>query len=383
MTATLAQNPIFHHEEDGKPLSGGKVYTYQSGTTTPLATYQDEAQSIINTNPVILDSNGDAVIRLIEDQAYRIVIKDSMDSVISTTDDVRAAVTSSTASGYLKKSGAGQSVSSVVTFTVSPKVPTPTADDDVANKAYVLGSTAQGVQGASRKLVIETTGTSAPITITADAVTVKNSADAYRTLRNVSLSVSLATSGSNGLDTGSVAISTWYFVYVIWNETTVEGIASLSATAPTLPTGYTYSARIGAVYTDGTANKYPLAIKQMDKTAWYKVVAGSNSTSQPTIQSGATGNISGPTWTTKATGTFVPTTATSIKLVSRVTGGQAIMVAPQNTYGDFSAAPNVPPIITAQTGTNSATINEIPLITTDIYVAANGGILNCAGWVDS
>jgi hypothetical protein len=383
MTATLAQNPIFHHEEDGKPLSGGRVYTFASGTHDDLTTYQDEAQTIENTNPVILDSNGDAVIRLIEDQAYRIVIKDSMDSVISTTDDVRAAVTSSTASGYLKKSGAGQSVSSVVTFTVSPKVPTPTADDDVANKAFVLGSTAQGVQGASRKLVIETTGTSAPITITADAVTVKNAADTYRTLRNVALSVSLATSGANGLDTGSVAASTWYFVHVIWNETTVVGLASLSATAPTLPTGYTYSARIGAVYTDGTANKYPLAIKQMDKTAWYKVVSGSNSTSNPTMHSGATGDVYAPTWTTKSVTPYVPGTAVVIKLVTRIASGQIMIIAPQNTYGGFSTTPNFPPVTNANSTTTVSNIIDIPLITTDIYVAANSGTLNCAGWIDS
>jgi hypothetical protein len=244
MTATLSQNPLFHVEIDGKPLVGGKVYTYQSGTATPLATYQDEAQTILNTNPVILDSNGDAVIRLLEDQSYRIVVKDSLDSLIETTDDVRANVTSAVASGYLKKTGAAQSVSSVVTFTSSPKAPTPTADDDVANKAYVLGAVAQGIAGNSRNLKIDYPGTGHAFTVTADALTVKNAAEAYRTLRNVSLTINASSVGANGLDTGALAISTWYYVYVIWNETTVAGLVSLSSSAPTLPTGYTYSARM-------------------------------------------------------------------------------------------------------------------------------------------
>jgi hypothetical protein len=33
----------------------------------------------------------------------------------------------------------------------------------------------------------------------------------------VSLTLNTATSGANGIDTGSVAASTWYFVYAIYN----------------------------------------------------------------------------------------------------------------------------------------------------------------------
>lgn len=40
------------------PLSGGKVYTYLAGTTTPSATYADSALTTPNTNPITLNSNG-------------------------------------------------------------------------------------------------------------------------------------------------------------------------------------------------------------------------------------------------------------------------------------------------------------------------------------
>ena len=40
------------------PLSGGKVYTYQAGTTTPYPTWADADQTIPNANPVILDAGG-------------------------------------------------------------------------------------------------------------------------------------------------------------------------------------------------------------------------------------------------------------------------------------------------------------------------------------
>lgn len=48
------------NDGNGNPLSGGKLYTYEAGTTTPKATYTDASGDTANTNPVILDSNGSA-----------------------------------------------------------------------------------------------------------------------------------------------------------------------------------------------------------------------------------------------------------------------------------------------------------------------------------
>lgn len=62
--------------ENGQTLSGGCVFTYQSGTSTALATYTDYTGSIQNPNPVILDSGGFASIWL-QQQAYRFVVYSS------------------------------------------------------------------------------------------------------------------------------------------------------------------------------------------------------------------------------------------------------------------------------------------------------------------
>lgn len=61
---------------------------------------------------------------------------------------------------------------------------------------------------------------------------------------------------AGGLDTGSVAINTWYHLHAIKRLDTgvVDALFSLSATSPTLPTNYDVSRRIGAVLTDGSAN---------------------------------------------------------------------------------------------------------------------------------
>lgn len=49
-------------DDNGSPLSIGKVYFYIPGTTTPKNTYQDSGGTILNTNPIILDAGGRAVI---------------------------------------------------------------------------------------------------------------------------------------------------------------------------------------------------------------------------------------------------------------------------------------------------------------------------------
>lgn len=42
----------------GEPAAGYKLYTYETGTTTPKTTYSDQAGAIPNTNPVTLDAEG-------------------------------------------------------------------------------------------------------------------------------------------------------------------------------------------------------------------------------------------------------------------------------------------------------------------------------------
>lgn len=72
----------------GVPLVGGKVYTYVTGTTTPLATYTDATGGTPNANPVILDSRGEANIWLDGSKQYRFVLKTSADVTLWTVDAV-------------------------------------------------------------------------------------------------------------------------------------------------------------------------------------------------------------------------------------------------------------------------------------------------------
>jgi microcystin-dependent protein len=77
----------------GAPLVGGKLYTYVAGTTTPQATYTDSTGATPNSNPVILDSRGEANIWLGE-ATYKFKLTDSNDVEIWTVDYISAPTTS-------------------------------------------------------------------------------------------------------------------------------------------------------------------------------------------------------------------------------------------------------------------------------------------------
>ena len=70
----------------------------------------------------------------------------------------------------------------------------------------------------------------------------------------VNLQLNFAINGANGLDTGTFAASTVYYVWLIDNGTTPAALASLSSTAPTMPSGYTYKCRLSADYSDSSTH---------------------------------------------------------------------------------------------------------------------------------
>lgn len=73
---------------DGAPLVGGKIYTYAAGTSTPIATYTDSGAGTANTNPIILDSYGQANIWLLDTVSYKFVVKDATDVLLYTVDNI-------------------------------------------------------------------------------------------------------------------------------------------------------------------------------------------------------------------------------------------------------------------------------------------------------
>lgn len=255
---------------------------------------------------------------------------------------------------------------------------------------------AQPIAGGFKNLKVQATANTT-VTVTADAITLEDAnGEAYRA-QTISTSINSAVTGANGLDTGAMANATWYSVWIIYNPTTntVAGLISISATAPTMPSGYTFKARNGWVITDGSANfKRTL---QYGRTAQY--VVGTNPATSVIVASGVTGtySVTSPTLSAVSVATVVPTTAVRITLGLNENwkGGatSAIQVAPNTAWGGTNngqsgSAGNVwfvaMPILGSPGNYNWPSITML-LEATTIAVAMDGagGAISCLGWEDN
>ena len=171
------------------------------------------------------------------------------------------------------------------------------------------------VAGGYRNLKLSADGASANVLITADQIVLDSVGTAGPLLaKAISVTAVTSKSGANGIDTGSVAASTWYSVWVISNGITEVALLSLSGTSPTMPEGYTYRRRVGWIRTDTTANKYPLRFSQCGDEVVRRLAAGSNITGNIMMAIGIQGVISGA-GVAVALGGFIPKTATEVRVV--------------------------------------------------------------------
>jgi len=74
----------------GVVLSGGQLFTYIAGSTTPQATWVDSTQNVQNPNPIILNSAGRPPneIWLQNGSAYKFILKDSANNTLGTWDNI-------------------------------------------------------------------------------------------------------------------------------------------------------------------------------------------------------------------------------------------------------------------------------------------------------
>ncbi len=82
MSYTLMPLPVlqFFTLDGTAPLAGGLLYTYQPGTSVPMATYTDDTGSVANPNPVVLDVYGRCTVWL--NGTYDMILTDALGNVI-------------------------------------------------------------------------------------------------------------------------------------------------------------------------------------------------------------------------------------------------------------------------------------------------------------
>jgi hypothetical protein len=110
----------------GVPLVGGTVTVYLAGTTTPTDTWQNRALTILNTNPITLDSRGEAVIWLDPAVTYKFVLKNFLGVTQWTVDNITGAQPASIVASLIASGGSAlvgfiQAGSGAVARTVEDK----------------------------------------------------------------------------------------------------------------------------------------------------------------------------------------------------------------------------------------------------------------------
>lgn len=135
-------------DDAGDPIAGAKLYVYEAGGSTPLASYSNEARTNANSQPVVADGDGwFGSVYIADDTLAKFVLKDASDVTLQTWDNVNAVLlTSSTTVAAL-----GISIINPITYGavgdgVANEVADVQAAIDAANAAgggtvYLLGKT--------------------------------------------------------------------------------------------------------------------------------------------------------------------------------------------------------------------------------------------------
>lgn len=73
--ALLSPLPVFQFfNDDGSPLVGGLLFSYEAGTSTPTPTFTDSSGNVQNANPIELDTRGQAIVWLNGLVTYKLVL---------------------------------------------------------------------------------------------------------------------------------------------------------------------------------------------------------------------------------------------------------------------------------------------------------------------
>jgi len=294
----------------GAPASGWKIYTYQAGSSTPLATYTDNTGNVAQSNPIIINSLGfptNGQIWLQAGTNYKLVLTDASDVVQKTEDNISGvndAVNSATewvsgpAPTYISASSfslAGDQrqtfqVGRRVKFSVTAGTVYGTIATSVYNGSSLTTITIGGGEGPLDSGLssvaygfLATTNSSVPaipvnlygvrgltgqnnsgtpntkFDIAADAIVLLQPSTGGTVIKQntgtATNDVSLAGPAANGRDqSAAFGISSWLHLYFIWNGSTVSSLSSLSppTVGPALPVGYTHWAYAGPVYNNAS-----------------------------------------------------------------------------------------------------------------------------------
>jgi hypothetical protein len=258
-----------YFDANGNPLAGGKLYTYQSGTTTPQATYTDSGGGTPNANPVVLDANGEAAVWLDPELSYKFVLKDSNDVTQWTVDGVIGLLTADAVSTSSIQDSA------VTTAKI--------ADDAVTADKLRDDASTDGNRAVTTNHIRDSAVTTAKLAsgvLSADSTGRAKMADAFVTQAKVEIRATT----TNGTDPGAGGVSKSSAV-ASWtnNTTTYTDITSTIITTLGNPVNLKIEgtgAGHSNVYSDGNGSGYAVFKWIRGTTDLVELASGSNSSAR-------------------------------------------------------------------------------------------------------
>lgn len=350
--------------DNGDPLTGGLLYVYTAGTTTPATTWTTNSGAVANTNPIVLDAAGRTPneIWLNSGATYKFILKTSTGVLVGTYDNIPAIDDPTVFNNLITVTGtntligtsvpaytayvAGMTLSFVPVATNTGAV-TIDVDGLGAKNIYVGSSTAMvgGEIVAGRIAQIEYDGTrfqlyEASISIADNSITTAKLADgAVTTVKIADSNVTTAKIADSNITTAKINNAAVTEAKIDTGAVTVDKIGSAAVTAAKLDSAQT-----------GTAPIYAAR-------AWV------NFNGAPS--SGTYGR----------TGTLV---TIAMSAHGMTTGQQANLTFSAGTGGTATSGSYLVTVIDANnftiTDSVSGTITGSPSVTRNLYVSASGNV---------
>lgn len=294
-------------ELDGSPLDNGAVYIGTAGLnseTNPIAVFWDNAGTQPAAQPLttragLIARNGAPARVYVNAAAYSLLVKDKQGRLIAYEASISSAVgTDNIDNGSITEAKLATAVTDKLNGALQRTGGTMTGAIVLAGNAaaalqpvplqqaetLLASAAATSLSG----LTMSATGTNANVTVAASELLLRAPDGTTRLVTGLTLGINTATVG---IDTsGTLASSTWYSVWIVYNTSTaqIEGRLSLSGTAPTFPANITHRLRVGWVRTDSTASKFPFPFLQTGSRVDYMPQAGTNLTGYLSVAGGGT-----------------------------------------------------------------------------------------------
>jgi hypothetical protein len=247
-------------DANGAPLSGGLIYTYLSGTSTPAVTYTSRSGAANNTNPIVLNAAGrtPAEIWLDGGVLYKFVLKSSTFVQIGSYDGIPSINDPTTANNLITVAG-----TNALTGLATPPLEGYTAG---AQFSFIAQNTNSGavtidIDSLGVKAVTKfgTTPLIAGDIVGGAMVLVEYDGTRFQLLTNA-IPSSLNLTGTLTV-AGAVSMSSTLTVGGVSTLSSILEGATITAAAPAATTQFDASTQAVQFYTTNAANNWTLNVR--------------------------------------------------------------------------------------------------------------------------